>query len=393
VAGYYPPIHKFTSEGTMIYGIHAEVLDDICIVKSQSASNQYETLDYIPGRIVWGALADLTGIKPGEEPSKEFIEVFYSGSVIFNNLYPSAVTDAYVRTYPTPLSARTMKSKKGFKNDGCLSSENGWGGGVCDWLIDGVPRDVDTEEWIIHPCFYSSNYKTIEPTFTYSIHHERDNKRGTTKEGQLFTRVSISRGNRFVGYLKILDGLPSNARGLIDGLIKRIKAYPDLYIGRKPGRIRLEISEYSDYYNEISMDQPSDRTITFTITCYSDTILTEDGGFFRYLSYIPAEIVEKELSNVIQSVNLENWFSSTIPVHGWHGVYRRPAEIEIGIQKGSAFLFNAQLKDGVSVNDVKKALQAIQLRGIGLRRTEGFGEIRINDPFHKEQAWRTGKFQ
>lgn len=381
----------------MIYGLHAEVIDDICIVKSQSASNQYETLDYIPGRIIWGALAGFTGIRTGEKPSKEFMDVFYSGRVIFNNLYPSATKDAYVRTFPVPLSARTIKSKEGFKNDWCLSSENGWGGGVCDWLIDDVPDNIEFEEWIKHPYFYSvesgRGRKTIEPTFRYSIHHERDNLRGTTKEGLLFTRINIARGNRFVGYLKILDGISTGARELISNILDRIKAYPELYIGRKPGRIRLEISESPDYYNEISMEISSNRTIAFTITCYSETILTEDGQYFRYLSYIPDKLVEKEIGGVIQDCKLIRWFPSTIPVYGWHGVFRRPAEVEIAIQRGSAFLYEARLKDGVDEKKVKEAFISLQLKGIGLRRAEGFGEIRINDPLHKELAWRTGACQ
>lgn len=376
----------------MIYGLNAEVIDDICIVKSQSASNQYETLDYIPGRIIWGAMAGLVGINPGEKPPPEFMEVFYSDRVIFSNLYPSATKNVYIRTYPVPLSARTKKSLKGFKGDECLSSRDGWGGGICDWLIDNVPGDVEYEEWVKHPYFYfgAPNYKTIEPAFRYSIHHERDNIKGTTKEGRLFTRINLARGNRFVGYLKILDGLSDNAQKLVDNLRNRIKAYPELYIGRKPGRIRLEIGESHDYYNEISIEVSSDRTITFTITCYSDTIITEDGNYFRYLSYIPAKMVEKELGNVIQNCELKRWFSSTTPIYGWHGVYRRPAEVDIAIRRGSAFLYEASLKDGVDKNGLKEAFHAFQMRGIGLRRVEGFGEIRVNDPFHKELAWRKG---
>ncbi len=381
----------------MIYGIRAEVLDDICIVKSQALSNQYVTLDYIPGRIIWGALAALTGIKAGEKPPEEFTEVFYSGRVIFNNLYPSATKDAYIRTYPIPLSARTEKSKKGFKGDDCISSDNGRGGAVCDWLIDDVPDGIELEEWIKHPYFYSiflgNHYKTIVPSFRYSIHHERDNLSGTTKEGYLFTRINILKGNRFVGYLKILDGLSQKAQKLIANLLDRIKIHPELYIGRKPGRIKLEISQYHDYYNEICMEESSDRTIIFTITCYSDTILTEDGEYFRYLSYIPGELIKKELGGVIQSCQLIRWFSSTTPVHGWHGVYRRTAEVEVAIQRGSAFLYKAILKDDINEDKLKAAFMALQLKGIGLRRAEGFGEIRINDPFHKNLAWRTGACQ
>ena len=379
----------------MIYSINAEVIDDICIVRSQSATNIYETMDYIPGRVIWGALAGLTGIKPGGVPPDEFIEVFYSGRVIFTNLYPSAADNAYVRTFPVPLSARTKKSAPGFTNDECLSTKNGWGEGVCDWLIDGVPENVELEEWKQHPYFYTkdSGYKTIGHSLTYSMHHERDNLRGTTKKGRLFTRVNIAKGSRFVGYLKVMDGITGQAKRLIEELCKNIEVHPELYIGRKPGRIGLKITEAHDYYNDVGLNGPSDGRIKFTITCYSDTIITEDGKYFRYLSYIPSKLIEKELSGVIKNCNLVRWFSSTTPVHGWHGVYRRPAEVEIAIQRGSAFLYEAEVENGIDEDSLKEALKSLQFRGIGLRRSEGFGEIRINDPFHKELAWRSGECQ
>jgi len=383
-----------------IYSINAEVLDDICIVRSQSATNLYETMDHIPGRIIWGALAGLTGIAPGQKPPDEFMEVFYSNKVMFTNLYPSALKDKYKRTFPVPLSARTKKSAPGFKNDKCLSSSNGWGGGVCDWLIDGEPEEVESEEWKQHPCFYKKdrqgNYETIKPPLTYSIHHERDNMRGTTKEGRLFSRVNIARGTRFVGYLKILGRLSQKGVELLNDLQHKVEAYPELYIGRKPGRIKLEISEIETsevnaYYNDVDPpDEHSNGKITFTITCYSDTIITEDGEYFRYLSYIPDKLIERELK-VIENCTLKRWFSSTTPVHGWHGVYRRPAEVEIAIQRGSAFLYEAEVKDKVDRRALQDALKSLQFRGIGLRRAEGFGEIKINDPFHKELAWRSGE--
>ena len=62
-----------------------------------------------------------------------------------------------------------------------------------------------------------------------------------------------------------------------------------------------------------------------------------------------------------------------------------PRANEIAIDTGSVFLFasSRELDDAL----IQKLLR-LEEEGIGRRKKEGFGRIRISDPFHKEVALR-----
>src|SRR5579872_6836460 len=99
--------------------ITAEVTEEVCIAGVHGAGNEYISLDYIPGANWWGAMAGLTGIQPRELPEESFRRAFYSGDVIFSNLYPESRGDTTsgMRSHPAPLSARARKTAPGFPSD------------------------------------------------------------------------------------------------------------------------------------------------------------------------------------------------------------------------------------------------------------------------------------
>jgi len=363
------------------YKLTAEVIEPICVAKRQEAGNIYETLDYIPGRLIWGALASLTGIRTGEKPQGEFMGVFFSDNVIFSNLYPA---DGRFRTKPIPLSARAFKEAPGFKEDELPDLPGRYGKGIWDWLMNGIPEDVVKEEYEKYPGFYSGdppNCKRMRVAKFYLTQHERDPLTGVTKEGKLFTRELIERKTEFIGFISSISDEGDKALGW---LLQQIDFKPgsdlEMPVGRSPGRIKVRIEERSlPSYGEITaLDQEG----TFTITCISDTIILDN--FLRPLKYIPGSLIKNELGGVVKSCEKVRHFSDIEVIRGWSGAYRRPCEDDVAIAKGSAFLFKYELNDGKSADDLIDALNALQRRGLGIRRAEGFGEISINDPFHRE---------
>ncbi len=361
----------------MIYPVRAEVTEEICLSQRQGFGNQYETLPFIPGRILWGTVASLTGIRPREQPDKTFMNIFYSGNVVFSNLYPE--DKGGYRTKPAPLSARTFKSAPGFKNDGVDYSQNGYADGVDDWLLRGIPKDILYEDHVKHQGFYSGNppaCNTFHLSFNQLTQHERDNLRGITKAGRLFSRITIPKGTVFIGYIKsnindldktLEDTLKKT--GIIDGI--------EIPIGRSPGRIFLK---KEDDIAKVLDENISFYPEYFSISCYSDTIIPDP--FHRYLTYVPETIISDIVRDTVEFCKLERFFSSKKVIHGWNGAYQRPLEAEIAISMGSSFLFRFELKSDKNQRDLLAILKNLQAHGLGLRRQEGFGEIRINDPFH-----------
>ncbi|MCD6101024.1 MAG: hypothetical protein J7K33_10640 [Candidatus Marinimicrobia bacterium] len=363
------------------YALTTEVIEPICIAKRQEAGNIYETLDYIPGRLIWGALASLTGIRPGEKPQGDFMDVFFSDNVIFSNLYPA---DDKFRAKPIPLSARAFKEAPGFKEDELPDLPGKYGKGIWDWLMNGIPEDVVKEEYEKYPGFYGGdppNCKRLTIAKFYLTQHERDPLVGVTKKGKLFIRELIERKTEFIGFIRSISDEGDKA---LEWLLQKIDFKPrsdlEIPVGRSPGRIKLHIEEKTlPSYEEITSLDPEGA---FTITCISDTIILDN--FLRPLKYIPEDLIKSELREVIKSCKKVRHFSDIEVIRGWSGIYRRPCEDDVAIAKGSAFLFRYELNDGMSADDLINVLNALQRKGLGIRRAEGFGEIRINDPFHRE---------
>jgi CRISPR-associated protein Csx10 len=74
-------------------------------------------------------------------------------------------------------------------------------------------------------------------------------------------------------------------------------------------------------------------------------------------------------------------------VTGWNIALKLPKEDEVAISKGSVFLFVTKPGETISEPEVKPLsdlLEQIEKSGIGERRNEGFGKVRICDEFHWE---------
>lgn len=368
------------------YVLRATVQDEICIAMRQEAGNQYETLDYIPGRLIWGALAALTGVSPGKRPDDTFMRVFYSGDVIFANLYPAAKT--IERATPVPLSARTRKSKQGFLLDELGDGPGEYAGGVCDWLLHGVPPDADHDEFKRFPGFYAGDPPSCQGVMvprTFITQHERDNRRGVTREGRLFTRQLLTHGTAFLGYLRSNSAAGDQA---VMQVCSRagitVPGSLEVSVGRSPGRITLEILPEEQAPGVLLPPLQSlepDTPLQFTVTCLSDTLLVDD--YLRSLQQVSCDLLQRRVGSVVKRCRRERFFSTTAILPGWNGAYQRPCEEEVAIAKGSAFLFTCELAHGKTAEDLLLALNALQQQGLGLRRAEGFGEICINDPFHR----------
>lgn len=367
----------------MIYPLMIEVIDEICVSIKLDSGNHYETLPYIPGRVIWGALASRMGVKSGIAPSIDFMDIFYSDDVVFSNCYRSDNNENGNRSIPVPLSARTLKVAPGFIKDSEFDPKPK---GIFDWLLR-QPSVLVSEDYIKYEKFYSHAHQTtVSVPLSLSIHHERHKERGTTKDQGLFSRTNIQPGTVFFGFIRTSPGKENKINELMQKL--GIKSGIKIKLGRQPGKVFIKHNNSIDQVFDDFITDELDPT-SFTLTCYSDVILMDD--FHRYLSHIPAEPIHELLSDVLASCKLSNYFSATTQVYGWNGAYCRPAETETAIAKGSAFHYDeCQLKQGKTQADLVGALRMFQERGIGLRRHEGFGEIRINDDFHTVFAVTNG---
>lgn len=389
------------------YIVTATVVDEVCIAERYGAANEYISLDYIPGTAWWGAIAGLTGIRPREQPPEQFQRLFYSGEVIFTNLYPMS---GAVRAHPVPLSARTLKSAPGFyaeDTEPLFRDSNGelFPGGVINWLkdntrfgtasapeclkgvqdwLDRTPSEFDPG-WEPLSGWYAGDppcCRRVSVEMVLRGHNDRSGSRGTTREGRLFARQNIARGQKFQGALRAWtqegeQAINQLVQNSLDGMSF------EMSIGRQPGYVKIELEDMRDeppyWQGDLQIDSDDDSILT--VTLLSDAILLD--CWLRPLSFLPAEDVATALGLKADAViGPDPHFSALREVSSWNGAYSRPREAELAVVAGSAFCYLVGWPQEISVDERVRRLSAWQQRGIGLRTAEGFGEIRINDPFH-----------
>lgn len=367
------------------YIVTATVADEICIADRHGAANEYLSLDYIPGTAWWGALAGCTGIRPGQEPAEKFRCVFYSNEVCFTNLYP---LEAATRAHPIPLSARTPKSAPGFEHDADIlfrdESDNLYPAGVKDLLLSGLPRYEP--DWEPISGWYAGDPPRCRPVSVPMVlrgHSERSGRSGTTRQGRLFIRQNIRRNQRFEGALCALT--PAGETALAELLRNYLGSEAfEVPVGRQPGHLRIELNDGGDeppYWRRHDLQVGGEDDSILTVTLLSDAVLVD--RWLRPWSFLPPAMVAAALDLPADAIELVHHFSAVREAFGWNSAYSRPRETERVAVAGSAFCYQVVWPAEILPEERRRRLNAWQQRGVGLRSGEGFGEIRLNDPFHR----------
>jgi len=374
------------------YIVTAPIIDEVCIAERYGAANEYLSLNYIPGTTWWGAIASLTGIRHHQRPPEHFRRIFYSGDVIFTNLYPMSGEE---RAHPVPLSARTRKGAPGFRKEDTESlfcdfdEKQLYPEGVVDWLYEGPPSAYEPD-WA--PMSDWADWYVGDPPLCESVavkmmirgHNDRSGRSGTTREGLLFTRQNIARGEKFQGALRALT--PEGEEFLEELVQNHLGSEPfEIPIGRQPGCVQIELEDSGDAppYWQPPPQIDGDDDFILTITLLSNTLLLDH--WLRPLSFLPPGEVAEALE--LDTVAVEGpyyHFSALREVSSWHGAYSRARAAELAVAAGSAFLYCVEWPKEVSEDERVRRLSVWQQRGVGLRTAEGFGEIRVNDPFHRK---------
>lgn len=124
----------------------------------------------------------------------------------------------------------------------------------------------------------------------------------------------------------------------------------------------------------------------FTVNLLSDAILYEQG--WLPTNEINGEMLEEATRTFANNgdvayqgikARLIRAFTTTATVGGWNVSWQRPKQNAVATQMGSVFVFQAA--DGLSPDDYA-ALARLEHDGVGERRAEGYGQVRICDEFH-----------
>lgn len=233
---------------------------------------------------------------------------------------------------------------------------------------------------------------------------------GVVEEGILYNREVFDAGMFFWGELLLADDLPDNSS---NRLTKDFKTFVQeaneedcILIGtgrtRGLGSIKVEIwdevqvkdirsreimlfTQRLNLFNTTLQQRAQAAGVNvpnhfyFAVTLQSPSVLCDP--YLRYQTILDTKLLEKELGlrentckHIYQSTGMQR-------ISGWNELWGTPRTNDYALEMGSTFLF-------AYIGEVNtpffNALHALQERGIGRRRAEGFGRISISDPFHLE---------
>lgn len=382
----------------------AEMLSPICIgTEIRDGGNVTETLSYIPGSAIRGAIAtrliESGAIKPEDEL---FRTMFLEGDdrTIFEPLYPSPRFEEGGISDVIPMPLTALKCKSGHSSDGKLHDK------LHDSLMPGLLAEWLNKELTIrtsatlqcsdsnpaHPCrlerasgyLYresNSKYRSFAPGKSIYTRVALDRRTGGAVDGNLFTiqSLSVSATNpvRFVG--RIID-IPKR-------VVESLKTMETVQVGKATGggygRIRISFEELS-----------SESDLKIRLSAFSDAIANR---WKTVSNAVPPELIAVTIATPIPLEPSE--LATDVISRSFKGVIEKkierqlvigryslmpeksgPQEPRTAIAPGSVYLIRAS-SGGFVPNELTR-IERLGVCNDPEDRCRGLGRIVICHPFH-----------
>jgi len=396
--------------------------------KKTRATTDAASQDYIPGSSLYGAIAG-SHLKCIQSEAS-FNQLLFDEDLIVGNLYPAnfkMLTDSFNNELfqPLPLPASTFSCKRyqGFISQGKNLNEEYHG--VYDllkyWTLFALfGKSVVNILSSVAKCNYEQNGKTcngdktpiggyfgfnqygdIEKTAARLEVVTRtavDRKTGTALKGALFSRESLPEGQLFSGRIAISDDKWQKFHRFIEetsqeGFLRvgnsRSAGYGELklenitQLNDDPAKeIKNRVISFTESVKELAKENGQNLNFAYLIpiTLHSDAILVED-KLLRYCSGLSEELWYQYISKY--PAKLIYGSGSNHQMIGWNALYSVPRGKALLVNKGSVYVFGVSEEPDPD-SKLWEDLYRIQMRGIGKRTREGFGQIKVADRFHLE---------
>jgi CRISPR-associated protein Csx10 len=351
----------------------------------------------------------------------EFAEFFLRERIYFGNLYPADfrhpdLQDDSLPVCPLPRTAHTCKRFPGFLFGADLEEEERHG--VTDHLIPWALFALSGEQSInplnaVKHCpecrgvvdraegFYRRGLQggqigRAEVKKGIRVRIGISRLTGTAAPGILYGREVLHEGTLFWGTLRIADkqlfnGLRTfveeatsegllrlgnnRTRGFGRVVVSRFREFEEDDSKKIARQARTFDRKFREKANECSISTP--HRFYLPLTLLSDTIISEFPQSYRLL--VTGDYLAKQWDLVGAHLVYHN--AGRRRVMGWSELWGLPKADEWAITMGSVFLFGFPEEPDFEV------MARIQNQGIGSRRSEGFGQVRLADPFHQEDKF------
>lgn len=403
-------------------------------IRSDHAEGGASTAQYIPGATLLGSLAAAHRILYPQDDEK-FTALFLNEQVSFPHLYPAFFKEKDIHVsglpvMPIPKTAQTCKRFSGFKplpdDEDTDEERHGMRDTLLDWAVFSLlelERDQHTLPALLAPlkqhdtCAHPSCGQAMEQVGGYyrrdrddphlrakALIHTRLQTRtginrdwGIVEESILYNREVFDEGMRFWGEVLLPDELADTLMQFVkkadeEHVIRigtaRTRGLGCVEVTTREAR-RESLARFSDRlanFDATLKKQAGDAyagnldPFYFAITLYSASILCDQ--FMRYRKSLDGAMLGKMLKH--PDITFKRVYQATgmQRVTGWNELWGTPRMNDYALETGSTFLFSCS--SAPDNNKLLQTLYALEETGIGRRWSEGFGRIRISDPFHLE---------
>jgi CRISPR-associated protein Csx10 len=407
--------------------LEIKALSALAIARQKAGGSIGEAVDYIPGTVIRGAVAaqilDLSNGRSADltENGGDFQALFLSDNpAIFQNAYPALVSDGELVSKDTfeengvlPATALSSKNNPGFKSEEDEPEKNG----VFDTLIDrfcaegyGYPYDPNCPEdggrvdaaSISFYCKFDDEYHSLKANKRLLTRVGINRRRATSEEEILYSLEVLNESQEkkqnpvyYRGAILVKEDLAESLRDFIQERHQNFRLGGSTSRGlgkveittKQPVSAKIAVEQKLTKFTNSIQDRwqkwgvfgvplkelSGDRTY-FTLDLQSDAILTEN---WRRTTVISEKMLQQFAKVEDSSLKLEAAYSSYDYLSGWNAAWGLMKDVELITNKGSVYLFSTNQRE---IWD--NVLGDLEVRGVGERTCEGFGQIQICNQFH-----------
>lgn len=342
-----------TSGAPLVCALDLELLSPV-IVPSQTLGNVVDSRDHIPAALLLpaldAALRRALGARAGE-----LTALLASGRVQLRNAYPLAPDGS--RALPAPLALEAEKERpdrirNGFfprTGDGTVQYKP-----IRDGFLPetGLAPSGDGRSPVLRSRCLAFTHATIDD----------GQQRPTADVGGVYTYFALAPGQRYRAELRLEAGLVPSAEAVCHQLPKELR------IGRAKkddyGRVRLSARPSQPH------PMPGDGSVAEATLWLAAPLLARDPRLSPITD--AAALVDALAQELGVGVRLIDERCRVHREEGWISAWREPRPSRIGLAAGAC------LKLAFEPPLPRARLAELEQRGFGERRSEGYGELRVN---------------
>ncbi len=350
----------------------ATLLEPLLATRIAGDPNSGVSYPYVPGSLVRGAAVAaymrekaIAALDAGVE---EVRRLFFDGRTRYLNAYP--VDARGVRTLPTPRSLFHVKGEETSIYDFAIKTI----AEVDDEKVQFVAAAKESQPF----CWMEDNHIFfIAPERRINVHTQRDRVKGraTDESGAVFQYDALEEGQTFAGWVLVDEDVDVELASSLLRCISRLGGSSNSGYGRVS--VEVDTPQDAQAWREIpERIVPIDAGETFVVTLLSDTLVRDaiTGQYSWNLQPALQRLLGVEIERVQMAAGEEEQRSvwRLEEVGGFNRTWGLPLPQAQAIAGGSAFVFRAR------ANILPETISGAEWRGIGERRSEGFGRLAFN---------------